>query len=355
MSTAFSARLKLTNVLKQIKHLLAAETPFENVPLALRQLEHVMQLFEARLEKAIKLNDKKLIDATAENINQKILSILPILGFIVRSTNVRNAFELLEPLNTIATSLLGSKAKLMISSEWDYIPFAYPIGIDDLRSFIFIGLPSSEAANLLIVPLAGHEMGHAVWRIEDVSGAIGTTLEYHVSTLFDNNIAKYKSYNPRYNGDDDLLSKQEKNDSIEMALEYALSQAEEYFCDFVGLVIFGQSYLRAFAYILAPGMGGRRSSRYPNQLNRADALVKCAKELGVPVSDQFTSQFNGNDAVGLKSFELDIAEQAVKVIMPSIWRSALEVIEKAGMPRTSISTSRQIERRFELGDMRDAA
>lgn len=349
MSIDFSARLKLKNVIAQIDHLLSAETPFENVPLALRQLRHVLQQFETRLEKAVKLKDADGIKAVAENINQKILDILPILGFIVRSTNVRNAFELLEPLNSISVALLGSRSRLMISSEWDYIPFAYPIGIEDLRNFIFIGLPSSEAANLLIAPLAGHEMGHAVWRLKNIDGAVSTTLEYHVENQFEANESRYAQYNQRYKGKDDLLSREEMLESIAASTTYAAHHAEEYFCDLIGLALFGQSYLRAFAYILAPGMGGRRSPKYPAQFDRAEVLMKYAVKLGVPAPADFSSQFTGSSSsIGI-SFELEMAENAVRKIIETLWDQANKIISDAQIPRISLSTASQIYGRFRSG------
>ena len=54
------------------------------------------------------------------------------------------------------------ETRLILSSEWDYSPFMYD-QITDLPSFVFIGLPACESANPLLLPLAGHELGHSVW------------------------------------------------------------------------------------------------------------------------------------------------------------------------------------------------
>src|SRR5438876_11170748 len=57
---------------------------------------------------------------------------LPLLGFILRSTNVRNAFETFRPLLRLARQVLepdtveaNRSTKLLISSEWDYSPLTY--------------------------------------------------------------------------------------------------------------------------------------------------------------------------------------------------------------------------------------
>jgi hypothetical protein len=86
---------------------------------------------------------------------------------------VRNAFELLDPLQSIVDEVLQGRPELLLSSEWDYVPFAYPQSLDDLRSFVLIGLPASEAASALLLPLAGHEIGHAVWRNLGIGGSVG--------------------------------------------------------------------------------------------------------------------------------------------------------------------------------------
>jgi hypothetical protein len=69
------------------------------------------------------------------------------------STNVWNAFKLIEPLKVIAEVILQGKPQLLLSSEWDYV--AYPQSLEDLRSFVLIGLPSSEAANAYCCRLRG--------------------------------------------------------------------------------------------------------------------------------------------------------------------------------------------------------
>ena len=93
---------------------------------------------------------------------------LPLSGFILRSTNNRNAFEVHGPLLRLAGSILEPgvikkdfKTRLLLSSEWDYSPLLalYPA----LPDFVLIGLPAPESANPLLLPLAGHELGHLVW------------------------------------------------------------------------------------------------------------------------------------------------------------------------------------------------
>ena len=52
-----------------------------------------------------------------------------------------------------------------------------------------------------------------------------------------------------------------------------LGQMEETFCDAIGLKIFGDSFVHAFHYLLAPGLGGERSLFYPPLPTRAQFMV----------------------------------------------------------------------------------
>ena len=69
---------------------------------------------------------------------------LPIIGFILHSTDVKNAFETYGPLLRLFRKLLQENAKLILSSEWDHSPFVYP-QLPILPDFVLIGLPAQES------------------------------------------------------------------------------------------------------------------------------------------------------------------------------------------------------------------
>jgi hypothetical protein len=159
MSLFYSAKNKIRNIRRTIEELLDGDFPLNSGQRALERLDNVFAELEKRLTRAGKLRDQDSIAQVANNINVKVYQVLPILGFILRSTNVRNAFELVDPLQAIATAALQGNPQLLLSSEWDYVPFAYPQSLEDLKSFVLIGLPASEAGSALLIPLAGHELG----------------------------------------------------------------------------------------------------------------------------------------------------------------------------------------------------
>ena len=122
MSVFHNAKNKIRNIRRTIEGLLDGDFPLSSGQRALEKLDDVFAELEKRLTRAGKLQDHDLTAQVADNINVKVYQVLPILGFILRSTNVRNAFELVDPLQTLATAALQGSPQLLLSSEWDYVP-----------------------------------------------------------------------------------------------------------------------------------------------------------------------------------------------------------------------------------------
>ena len=232
-------------------------------------------------------------NACAESLSQ-LFNYLPIMGFILRSTNVRNAFEICPPLLWLARQALGESAKLVISSEWEYSPFVYR-PIDDLPGFVLIGLPASESSNPMLIPLAGHELGHSVWQsanmAQDYESFVGDSV---VKRIRDDYWDEYKQVFP-HDKKDELESNWVCRLNWGPAYNWALLQVEEIFCDILGLRMFAEAYLHAFAYLLAPRTHGQRSVNYPNKKKRVEYLVTASTEFMIAVPDDFQSSFENED------------------------------------------------------------
>ena len=138
----------------------------------------------------------------------------PILGFILRSTNIRNAFEARGPLVRLAQKLLSKNTKLIVSSEWQYSPFVHP-PIQDLKNFVLIGLPAPESSNPLIIPLAGHELGHAVLRTGTVNLHQSLKISDRIKKEIPNISAKIIAGDPEFRA----LSKSDKLLAIYSSVE----------------------------------------------------------------------------------------------------------------------------------------
>jgi hypothetical protein len=292
VSTIEYGRKRVAAFLEEIDRLRQSEFPYGHPCDALDLLAERFRNHQSILEKATLATPDVVNNACSASLYE-LQIYLPILGFILRSTDVRNAFEVYAPLLRLARTILGNDTKLILSSEWELSPFVYR-SITGLGGFVLIGLPSPESANPLLIPLAGHELGHSVWQTEDLSKKFEERIKNGIlSELLNNRWGEFHSLYPHYKKEDlgggDLFAPL----VWKPAYTWTLLQTEEIFCDFFGLQLFAESYLHAFAYLISPGICGQRSPAYPNITRRVSHLVRAAKAMSVSVPDEFTSSFIG--------------------------------------------------------------
>jgi hypothetical protein len=352
MTLYYDSKQKLINVGRTIENLLEGDFPLNSGKTALQRLARVFEELGRKLDRAKKLNDDSSEKQIAALINVKTIEVLPILGFILRSTNVRNAFELLDPLQIIANSILQGNAQLLLSSEWDYVPFAYPQSLEDLKSFVLIGMPASETSNALLVPLAGHELGHAVWRNRGLGGGAHATLQYKCEDLFkaQKNMEDFCKYFPEYKPND-IVGKEILLESIAGAVEDAVFQAEELFCDMFAYSLFGPSYVHAFTYILAPGSGRMSGTKYPSHKTRISVLKKIAEAEGDSVPDIDALRFSDEAPRSnpRERFLLRMTETSVAEVTDGLWNLVKDLITAGKVTRPNNALTNKHLKEFRLG------
>jgi hypothetical protein len=219
--------------------------------------------------------------------------ILGLLGIISNSANVRNSFEIHGPVLDLAKRLLSDiDAHLIISFEWNYMPFTYPQNHPSLPSFVIIGLPASEASNALVLPVIGHELGHSLWRRDkcrdhfepEINKAIISAIKGPLRSDFERLF--------RHSGiTADQCDEYQNLWTWEEAADYSFRQIEEIFSDFVGLSLFGISYLDSFEYLLSPAPSTEREAEYPPVAVRVTYLEDNADRVGVKVTNTYKSLF----------------------------------------------------------------
>ena len=239
--------------------------------------------------------------------------LMPLVGAAVRSTEAEIAFEFVWPVRNLVCKLLRSvftqaagrssgsgmtEVRLILTSDWQYGARHYP---DPTKgrpvSFVFIGLPASEMENPLLIPLAGHEIGHAVW-------SAGEFAKQEVIDCYKTAIELLRSHFPNYK--DMFLPRTpssfgavDRNAYPEFyggqywitSLCLAVRQAEEIFCDSLGLRLFGNAYLHAFAYVASPQPGKERPPNYPDVKLRASHLCEAAAKWGIAPPDRYMDLF----------------------------------------------------------------
>jgi hypothetical protein len=324
-----SARRRVGAFLEQIQELQDSNFPHDDGREALRAIRADVEIrlnFLNTLPSSIK--DLRVINTACINAMLVVSRHTPVLGFILRSTNVRNPFELHYPLKRTLQQVVDPNVHLIISAEWDFEPLTYPLTLDTLPDFILIGTPASEASNALITPLAGHEMGHSAWtrhrmqaQVEDdlyaaIDAALEADAEYRARILASLKTAGHSLQNLRQH-----------------CLKFGLRQLEELYCDYIGLYVFGASYLYAFDYFLAPGVGGR-SERYPSNQDRGDYVTAAARQLGVEVDLAILHGWEPQTfAGGLQGDALPLTDRAVARMNDRVRDLAFAHLEARGVAR----------------------
>lgn len=275
-------------------------------------------------------NDSEAVKAVAESTLEALEKYLPLIGFMLRSTNVRNAFELNGPLLRIARQLLGPDTQVVLSSEWEFSPFTYR-SIFALPNFVLIGLPASESGNGLIVPLAGHELGHTIYERRELrsqfEGPVATALVAAIERRWDEYSQIFKDL------DKSKIAEIEGQNTWEQFFDWAVEQCEESFCDFFGLRIFGESYLHAFAYLLAPCLR-YRSTSYPSMTVRVANLVTASNVLGIPVPAGFENEFRDSreDFLPPQKLFCELADEAAAAVVPSLLVQVKALASECALP-----------------------
>ena len=334
MDVLESSRARLRATISLTNELASGDFPHTHSRDALRQIAALFESGLRQLETLTAASDPAVIRALASAQSRKLFDLYPLLGILLRSTDVRNAFEIHGPFLRIVRKLLGPASKLVISSEWDFSPFTFlPPTVYGLTDTVFIGGPASEAANVLLVPLSGHELGHNVWakekRGDQLGPALATNILQYLKTARWPEFSSHFTQLAKPDDLEDLLGEQ----TWAPAWESGLRQCEEMFCDLIGLGIFRESYLHAFSYLIAPGLPYRRSYDYPGSKTRATYLLQAAAAYGIPVPTGYSDRFE-DEAVPTDQPDrilLETADHAVMTMLPTLIGAADASISGAGI------------------------
>ena len=344
MRTLTYACMRVRALLTEIERLKDSDFPY---PHAAEALDSIEQVFNLRLKELDALTDENSEDVVRTACSESLLQVfryLPRLGFILRSTDVRNSFEVFGPLLRLANQILGSDSRLIVSSEWNFSPHIYP-PFPELPNFVFLGLPASESGNPLLLPLAGHELGHTTWQFQNLGREFKPRIEQFIN---DESVALRDQYEELFSSspDDPLF----RGQNLLPAYAWAQRQVEETFCDLMGLRLFSEAYLHAFAYVLTPG-GQDRNAFYPSMRDRVANLLGACDPYGVKPPDNYAEWFINDVApTNIKKdlFLLDLADRARDSVIPGLLSRADEISDRAAVPVRSQEKSEAIRNSFRL-------
>lgn len=350
MNVLESSLKRIEAVFQTIKVLRDSEFPYSDCETALLEVENIFLQTRDQIHRAHNSHDQDAIVQASENALTRLFVYIPLLGFILRSTNVRNAFEVHGPLLSLSKRLLGDNVKLLLSSEWEYSPMTY-LGVPKMQNFVFIGFPATESSNPFLLPLAGHELGHSIW----LQRGLERKVDGYVTQIIQNEIQenRWEQFKRLYKIKDleaekfwgDLFHKQH----IGPATAWATRQTEETFCDLVGLRLFGASFLHAFVYLLAPGQQSRYVL-YPSSRTRISNLLMAASKWGIDTPQEYQSVFRkeSSEFIEKDSFQLELAEFAVTKLVDDLIVLVNNLVNQSGLKLPDKDSVQSMVKRIHL-------
>lgn len=329
---------KLVSAIALIDDLCEGDFPHAHSRVCLKRIRATFSESLRSLNFVDESTDLDIVVGLCAAQSNKLFDLFEYLGLFIRSTDVRNAFEFHGPFLRIVQAILGEESNLVISSEWDYSPFTIlPPDECDLDDTVMIGIPASESGNALILPLAGHELGHNVWAKLRLKNSVGPIAADAVIDQITNEYwEKFSECFPWLTSPEDL-DKIFGKDTWQPSWNWCMRQSQELFCDFIGLAIFGESFLKSFAFLLAPGLPGIRNEEYPGTLDRANYIADAAESMGISIPSNFEKCFTNEDhpTDHEHAILLGISDESVKTLVPQLITIAKKTISDASIPGTT--------------------
>jgi len=319
-------RSKLDGVIRTIDDLRSLDYPFPDPVAVLNLIREAFAKIRADFGDGVEKVDETTIKNLCKRAQEEIQNYLPILGFIERSSDLEAPVEMHGPVARLTRKAIQTDANLVIFPEWDYSPFTFLFPELTKRGVVVVGMPRSESHNALLAPLSGHELGHNVWQRERLTEKFSSKAQELIVDQITKDWSKWK---------DDLgLSAPEQLSDlvgyryIEAPHLWSIRQAEETFCDFIGLLIFRDSYLHSFRYLLTPGESVRLTFNYPTLKTRARFHAGAAKTLGIPVPSGYEGSFDESvdDADGLRKQYGELADLTCQKLVDDLLASAQQVV-----------------------------
>ena len=324
---------KIRSVRALIQQLLEEDFPYPQGKTLLSAIDELLHHREAAIADTDPAASSEVVNRLCQVSQQTISNHLPLVGFVLRSTNIRNAFELYAPLLKIVRKALGSEANLVISSEWEFSPYTLiPPSIGG-KHFVLIGLPASESENALASPLAGHELGHNVWYNEGLERKYTPLVKRGLERVIKD--LHWKDFHFYFS---DVGSKDQVGDLIGQqawapSWKWCMSQLQELFCDSIGLLLFAESYLHAFAFLLAPAISTERSQFYPAILDRVSFLIRNAGQMELADFPEYSRYFEPEKAPedNADTFLLQLADEVRFELESRLFEDAIRIMEQWGL------------------------
>jgi hypothetical protein len=334
-STLDATRSKIEHAMQRVRALRSHAAAQGDIDIALSQVYKTLSAHRNNLNTlAATESNEELVAVHCRIVLSELYEYVSSLGFLHRAQHPCNPFEAYDPLRRLAQAVIGEDTRIVISSEWDFSPLTY-VSVHGLPEFVFIGLPASESDNAFLLPLAGHEFGHSLWRRHDAGVTFEDQILSELILQIRSRWADFTAAFPQVKDESTLTSLPASVEAWRPAWRIAKRQCEEIYCDLVGLRVFGDSYLHAFDWLIAPGLDATRGY-YPTGRTRASVLVEASTSWSVAVPPGFAERFlDGPKTVPLT---ISLADATTAALTKALMNDVVERLSTKGiaLPRTEL-------------------
>lgn len=337
-------RGQLQSFASELRRMHGLEFPYDHSRQAIVAVERTSASIRRYVDALDKNSDPATIASICQAAQGYLEDSLRILGFILRSTNVRNAFEVHGPMLRLTRLILGPDAKLLLSSEWELSPFLL-LGARVLPAdYVLIGQPATESANPFLLPLAGHELAHSVWAKRKLQGTFDKICKNLIAERLRKRWHDVVNIWGLTCKPSELENDLTGNAILSEGVDWCCRQIEETFCDVFGVRLFGTSYFYAFAYLLAPINSSFRTPIYPEFIDRAAAQLAAAELFGYNAPDSYGSLFAPSASAGKgghPNFLLGLVDEVRRYLLPRILSEVQIITQEAGLPSPDVTAIRR--------------
>ncbi len=340
------SRTLLSNLLAEIRKVKDYEFPNNAALEAVRELEARTQI----LLNTVNAINPAINDDHTRLVFQRLVPnhfrrIIVLLGFLIRSTNIRNCFEIHGPLLRMAKLILGPKTKLIISSEWEFSPFVYNFTEETfLKNYILIGFPATESSYPFLIPWSGHELGHPLWHKERMQDKLNEELPAVVCDVllkkWDASGSNFKDeFKKIYKTADrgDINKETVKDRPWKKIILYSEQQIIEVFCDFVGLYLFKSSFLYSYLYYASLANFLPRTPNYPSIEKRAMFLRAATLAYNIELPEIFIKPLHQTPLPSTWSDEtklhVSIADAVTESMAVKIQKWVSDILGNINLPK----------------------
>jgi hypothetical protein len=303
-------RIRLRGALELLQRIGVARDPqiregFQHLRNEIRRIDSAIQQTSEELSAA----QQQLL----QTMQSRLFRISIYAGKLLRASNARNAFEWFGPFASLFRKVVNgceyTNDLIVFSSEWHYnlevarMPLhAVDVGSSTEQNIAwFIGYPAFESENPNVLPIVGHEIGHALWHRKQSETLFTPKVDELIESHFvENNATSREAIGVR---------------------KHVFRQIEELFCDTVAALLFGPSFLYAFRYLLAPSglsLGQRQNAGYPDVRTRAQYLIDLSKNQGWSLPTDFADVFQATNGEA----EFGIVDGMVHQLQPLVTQAA---------------------------------